>query len=152
MPAPSKFPAPIAFNVIPLAGKLVEDGSAETNEEQKFRDESRKILGLADLRVSCTCVRVPVFTGHSLALNIEFERPLSPEEAATALRGAAGCRNFATSRRPFRRRAGTTRSSGRVRRDETVPYGLSLFVVGDNLRKGAALNAVQIAEVLVGVA
>ena len=90
LPAPVKFPAPIAFNVIPLAGQIVDDGSGETNEEQKFRDESRKILGLPDLLVSCTCVRVPVFTGHSLALNLEFERPLSPEEALTALEGAPG--------------------------------------------------------------
>ena len=90
LPAPVKFPAPIAFNVIPLAGQRVEDGSGETSEEQKFRDESRKILGLPQLLVSCTCVRVPVFTGHSLALNLEFNRPLSAEEALAALAGAPG--------------------------------------------------------------
>jgi len=151
LPAPVKFPAPIAFNVIPLAGQSVDDGSGETNEEQKFRDESRKILSLPDLLVSCTCVRVPVFTGHSLALNLEFERPLSPEEALAALGGAAGVelRDIPT---PLGATGGDVSLVGRVRRDTTVPYGLSLFVVGDNLRKGAALNAVQIAEVLAGIA
>jgi len=151
LPAPVKFPAPIAFNVIPLAGQSVDDGSGETSEEQKFRDESRKILGLPDLLVSCTCVRVPVFTGHSLALNLEFERPLSPEEALAALGGAAGVelRDIPT---PLGATGGDVSLVGRVRRDTTVPYGLSLFVVGDNLRKGAALNAVQIAEVLAGIA
>jgi len=151
MPAPSKFPAPIAFNVIPIAGKLVEDGSGETNEEQKFRDESRKILGLADLRVCCTCVRVPVFSGHSLALNLEFERPLSPEKATAALRGAPGVQ-LCEIPTPLSATGGDDSLVGRLRRDETVPYGLSLFVVGDNLRKGAALNAIQIAEVLVKTA
>jgi len=151
LPAPVKFPAPIAFNVIPLAGQSVDDGSGETSEEQKFRDESRKILGLPDLLVSCTCVRVPVFTGHSLALNLEFERPLSPEEALAALGGAAGVelRDIPT---PLGATGGDVSLVGRVRRDTTVPHGLSLFVVGDNLRKGAALNAVQIAEVLAGIA
>jgi len=151
LPAPVKFPAPIAFNVIPLAGQSVDDGSGETSEEQKFRDESRKILGLPGLLVSCTCVRVPVFTGHSLALNLEFERPLSPEEALAALGGAAGVelRDIPT---PLGATGGDVSLVGRVRRDTTVPYGLSLFVVGDNLRKGAALNAVQIAEVLAGIA
>src|ERR1039457_2422447 len=90
LPAPVEFPAPIAFNVIPVAGQRVEDGSGETNEEQKFRNESQKILGLPDLQITCTCVRVPVFTGHSLALNLQFERPLSPEEALAALEGAPG--------------------------------------------------------------
>ena len=151
LPAPVKFPAPIAFNVIPLAGQSVDDGSGETSEEQKFRDESRKILGLPGLLVSCTCVRVPVFTGHSLALNLEFERPLSPEEALAALGGAAGVelRDIPT---PLGATGGDVSLVGRVRRDTTVPHGLSLFVVGDNLRKGAALNAVQIAEVLAGIA
>jgi aspartate-semialdehyde dehydrogenase len=151
LPAPSKFPAPIAFNVIPIAGKLVDDGSAETNEEQKFRDESRKILGLPELLVSCTCVRVPVFTGHSLALNLEFERPLSPEDATAALDGAPGVQ-LCDIPTPLGATGGDDSLVGRVRRDRTVPHGLSLFVVGDNLRKGAALNAVQIAEVLAGTA
>ena len=151
LPVPVKFPAPIAFNVIPLAGQRVDDGSGETNEEQKFRDESKKILGLPDLLVSCTCVRVPVFTGHSLALNLEFERPLSPEDALAALDGAAGV-EVCDIPTPLSATGGDVSLVGRVRRDSTVPYGLSLFVVGDNLRKGAALNAVQIAEVLAGIA
>jgi aspartate-semialdehyde dehydrogenase len=151
LPAPVKFPAPIAFNVIPLAGQSVDDGSGETSEEQKFRDESRKILGLPGLLVSCTCVRVPVFTGHSLALNLEFERPLSPEEALAALGGAAGV-ELCDIPTPLGATGGDVSLVGRVRRDTTVPHGLSLFVVGDNLRKGAALNAVQIAEVLAGIA
>ena len=151
LPAPVKFPAPIAFNVIPLAGQSVDDGSGETSEEQKFRDESRKILGLPGLLVSCTCVRVPVFTGHSLALNLEFERALSAEEALAALDGAAGV-ELCDIPTPLRAAGGDVSLVGRVRQDTTVPYGLSLFVVGDNLRKGAALNAVQIAEVLAGIA
>ena len=151
LPAPVKFPAPIAFNVIPLAGQRVEDGSGETSEEQKFRDESRKILGLPDLLVSCTCVRVPVFTGHSLALNLEFDRPLSPEEAFAALDGAAGV-ELCDIPTPLGATGRDVSLVGRVRRDTTLPHGLSLFVVGDNLRKGAALNAVQIAEALAGIA
>jgi aspartate-semialdehyde dehydrogenase len=151
LPAPVKFPAPIAFNVIPVAGQRVDDGSGETNEEQKFRNESRKILGLPDLQVSCTCVRVPVFTGHSLALNLEFERPLSPEEALAALEGAPGV-ELCDIPTPLAATGGDVSLVGRLRRDDTVPHGLSLFVVGDNLRKGAALNAVQIAEVLAGIA
>ena len=151
LPAPVKFPRPIAFNVIPVAGQLVDDGSGETNEEQKFRNESQKILGLPDLLVSCTCVRVPVFTGHSLALNLEFERPISPEEALAALDGAPGV-ELCDIPTPLGATGRDLSLVGRLRRDATVPYGLSLFVVGDNLRKGAALNAVQIAEVLAGIA
>ena len=151
LPAPVKFPAPIAFNVIPVAGQLVEDGSGETNEEQKFRNESRKILGLPNLRISCTCVRVPVYTGHSLALNLELERALSPEDAVAALAGAPGV-ELCDIPTPLGATGGDVSLVGRLRRDLTVPHGLSLFVVGDNLRKGAALNAVQIAEVLAGVA
>ena len=151
LPAPVKFPAPIAFNVIPLAGQRVDDGSGETSEEQKFRDESRKILSLPDLLVSCTCVRVPVFTGHSLALNLEFDRPLSPEEALAALDGAAGV-ELCDIPTPLGATGRDVSLVGRVRRDTTLPHGLSLFVVGDNLRKGAALNAVQIAEALAGIA
>ena len=146
-----KFPGPIAFNVIPVAGQLVDDGSGETNEEQKFRDESRKILDLPDLLVSCSCVRVPVFTGHSLALNLEFERPLSPEEAIAALDDAPGV-ELCDIPTPLAATGGDVSLVGRIRRDPTLPHGLSLFVVGDNLRKGAALNAVQIAEVLAGIA
>jgi aspartate-semialdehyde dehydrogenase len=151
LPAPVKFPAPIAFNVIPMAGQNVDDGSGETGEEQKFRNESQKILGLPDLLVSCTCVRVPVFTGHSLALNLEFERPLRVEQALKVLEGAPGV-ELCDIPTPLAATGRDVSLVGRVRADTTVPHGLSLFVVGDNLRKGAALNAVQIAEVLAGIA
>ncbi len=151
LPAPVKFAAPIAFNVIPLAGRVVDDGSGETDEEQKFRNESRKILGLPDLLVSCTCVRVPVFTGHSMALNLEFEHPLSPALALSALDGAPGV-ELCEIPTPLGATGRDVSLVGRVRRDAAVANGLSLFVVGDNLRKGAALNAVQIAEVLAGIA
>ena len=123
LPAPVKFPAPIAFNVIPLAGQLVDDGSGETDEEQKWRNESRKILGLPDLLVSCTCVRVPVFTGHGMALNVEFERPLSPDEALPRPRRRAGRRARPTSRRRSMPPAATPRSSagsGGTRRFRTA--------------------------------
>jgi len=151
MPAPVKFVAPIAFNVIPLAGSIVDDGSGETDEEQKWRNESRKILGLPELLVSCTCVRVPVFTGHSMALNLEFEQPLSPARARSLLSRAPGVELVETPT-PLAVTGRDVSLVGRVRKDSTVPNGLSLFLVGDNLRKGAALNAVQIAEVLAGVA
>jgi aspartate-semialdehyde dehydrogenase len=144
-PAPEVYAAPIAFNVIPLAGKLVDD---ETDEEHKFRHESRKILGLPELAVSCTCVRVPVYTGHCVSLNVEFERPLSPERATELLGSAPGVQ-LAEVPTPLAA-AGTDPSHvGRIRRDDGAPYGLALFVSGDNLRKGAALNAVQVAEALV---
>jgi aspartate-semialdehyde dehydrogenase len=148
-PEPSAFAGPIAFNVLPIAGSIVEDGSGETNEEQKYRHECRKILGLPDLAVSCTCVRVPVFTGHSAALNLEFSRPITVADATEALQDAPGVslREMPT---PLDAAGGDVSLVGRIRRDATVPdgRGLALFVVGDNLRKGAALNAIQIAEVL----
>lgn len=142
-----KFPSTIAHNVIPFAGDLMDDGSLETNEEQKLRDESRKILEIENLQVSATCVRVPVFTGHSLALTLSFERPLSPEEATEILSRAPG---VVLHDLPTPRLVTGKDSSyvGRIRRAETLANGLSLFVSGDNLRKGAALNAVQIAEAL----
>ena len=144
-PEPEVYAAPIAFNVIPLAGTLVDD---ETDEEHKFRHESQKILEIPDLSVSCTCVRVPVYTGHSVALNVEFERPLSPERATELLRSAPGV--VVTDLPTPLAAAGTDPSYvGRIRRDPGAPYGLALFVCGDNLRKGAALNAVQVAEALV---
>jgi aspartate-semialdehyde dehydrogenase len=148
MPAPMKFAAPIAFNVLPLAGSIVDDGSGETDEEQKLRNESRKILGIPELPVSGTCVRVPVFTGHSLSINAAFERPLSPERALELLADAPG---VAVVDVPTPLMAAGTDPCyvGRVRRDPTVEHGLALFVSNDNLRKGAALNAVQIAELLV---
>jgi aspartate-semialdehyde dehydrogenase len=141
----NQFPAPIAHNVIPLAGALVGDGSFETGEEQKFRNESRKILSLPDLLVSVTCVRVPVFTGHSLSITASFAQPLSIERANEVLRDAPGVvlHDLPT---PLGA-AGTDPSYvGRLRRAESVRNGVSMFVVGDNLRKGAALNAIQIAE------
>ncbi len=146
-PAPSAFPRTVAFNVVPLAGSLVEDGSGETDEEQKWRNESRKILGLPELRVDCTCVRVPVFTGHSLALHVEFASPLSPERATELLRSAPGV-ELADIPNPLAAAGRDPSLVGRIRADRSVEHGLALFVVGDNLRKGAALNAVQIAEAL----
>jgi aspartate-semialdehyde dehydrogenase len=144
-PPPEIYAAPIAFNVIPLAGKLVDD---ETDEEHKFRHESQKILEIPGLSVSCTCVRVPVYTGHSVSLNVEFERPLSPERATELLNAAPG---VVVSDLPTPLAAAGNDPSyvGRIRRDPGAPYGLALFVCGDNLRKGAALNAVQVAEALV---
>ncbi len=142
-----KFPATIAHNVIPMAGSIVDDGSLETGEEQKLRDESRKILEIDDLLVDATCVRVPVFTGHSLSITASFERPLSPEEATTLLMDSAG---VVVHHMPTPRLVAGKDPTyvGRIRRAETVSNGLSLFLSGDNLRKGAALNAVQIAEAL----
>jgi aspartate-semialdehyde dehydrogenase len=146
-PAPSAFAAPIAHNVLSLAGTVVDDGTGETNEEQKLRNESRKILEIPELPVSGTCVRVPVFTGHSLSINAEFSRPLTPERALELLAAAPG---VAVVDMPTPLQAAGTDPAyvGRVRRDPTVEHGLALFVSNDNLRKGAALNAVQIAELL----
>ena len=146
-PAPTVFAGPVAHNVLPMAGSLVDDGSGETNEEQKLRDESRKILEIPDLAVSGTCVRVPVFTGHSLAINAEFERALTVEDAIALLESAPGIR-YVDVPTPLAAAGTDPAIVGRVRRDPTVPHGLALFVSGDNLRKGAALNAVQIAEAL----
>jgi aspartate-semialdehyde dehydrogenase len=149
-PAPSKYVAPIAFNVVPLAGSLVDDGSGETDEDQKLRSESRKILGIPDLLVSGTCVRVPVFTGHSLSINAEFARPLSPERARELLDGAPGVK-LVDLPTPLAAAGVDESLVGRIRQDPGVPdgRGLALFVSGDNLRKGAALNTIQIAELLV---
>jgi aspartate-semialdehyde dehydrogenase len=145
-----KFPLTIAHNVIPVAGAIVDDGRLETNEEQKFRDESRKILEIPGLLVDVTCVRVPVFTGHSLAITASFERPLSPEEATEILQSAPGV--VVTAIPTPRLAAGKDPCYvGRIRRAETVVNGLSLFISSDNLRKGAALNAVQIAEELLAL-
>lgn len=148
-PPPSKYVAPIAFNVVPLAGSLVDDGSGETDEDQKLRSESRKILGIPDLLVSGTCVRVPVFTGHSLSINAEFARPLSPERARELLDGAPGVK-LVDVPTPLAAAGVDESLVGRIRQDPGVPdgRGLALFVSGDNLRKGAALNTIQIAELL----
>ncbi|OBG60959.1 aspartate-semialdehyde dehydrogenase [Mycobacterium sp. E3339] len=148
-PAPKTYVAPIAFNVVPLAGSLVDDGSGETDEDQKLRHESRKILGIPDLAVSGTCVRVPVFTGHSLSINAEFARPLPPERARALLDGAPGVKVVDVPT-PLGAAGVDDSLVGRIRRDPGVPdgRGLALFVSGDNLRKGAALNTIQIAELL----
>ncbi len=145
MPAPGTYVGPIAFNVLPLAGSVVGDGSLETDEEQKLRNESRKILGIPGLRVSGTCVRVPVFTGHSLSLNVEFARPLSVERATALLAGAPGV-ELVEVPTPLSAAGRDESLVGRLRQDGET--GLALFVCSDNLRKGAALNAVQLAELV----
>ena len=148
-PAPNKYVAPIAFNVVPLAGSLVDDGSGETDEDQKLRFESRKILGIPDLLVSGTCVRVPVYTGHSLSINAEFARPLSPDRARELLASAPGVK-LVDVPTPLAAAGADDSLVGRIRQDPGAPdgRGLALFVSGDNLRKGAALNTIQIAELL----
>jgi len=146
-PAPTKFAKAIAFNVLPYAGKYVDDGSFETDEEQKLRNESRKILGIPDLRVSGTCVRVPVFTGHSLSINAEFARPLTVARATELLAAAPGVALMDVPT-PLDAAGNDPCYVGRIRHDSSVDdgRGLVLFLSNDNLRKGAALNAVQIAE------
>jgi aspartate-semialdehyde dehydrogenase len=148
-PAASKFPATIAFDVVPLAGSYVDDGLYETDEEKKLRNESRKILELPDLLVSGTCVRVPVFTGHSLSINVEFGSPLSVERAKELLADAPGVVLMDVPT-PLYAAGKDPSYVGRIRQDEGVPNGrgLALFISNDNLRKGAALNAVQIAELV----
>lgn len=146
--AGQNFPGPIACNVLPLAGSIVDDGLNETSEEQKLRDESRKILDLPDLLVAGTCVRVPVFTGHSLSINARFSRALTPERAAQLLADAPGV-VLTDVPTPLVAAGADPSFVGRLRVDSTVEHGLSLFVSSDNLRKGAALNTLQIAESLV---
>ncbi|GAA3815920.1 aspartate-semialdehyde dehydrogenase [Cellulomonas soli] len=149
-PEPVKYVAPIAFDVIPLAGSIVEDGSHETDEEQKLRNESRKILDIPQLLVAGTCVRVPVFTGHSLSINVEFDRPLSVERATELLADAPGVQ-LEDVPTPLKAAGIDPSLVGRIRQDQSIAdgRGLALFVSNDNLRKGAALNAVQIAELVV---
>jgi len=148
-PVPVKYLRPIAFNVLPVAGSLVDDGSFETDEEQKLRHESRKILGIPGLLVSGTCVRVPVFTGHSLSINAEFARPLSVARATELLAAAPGV-ELSDIPTPLQAGGADPCFVGRLRVDPGVPdgRGLAMFVSNDNLRKGAALNAVQIAELV----
>ncbi|MEW2083764.1 aspartate-semialdehyde dehydrogenase [Streptomyces sp. NPDC005283] len=146
-PEPAVYKRPIAFNVLPLAGNLVDDGSFETDEEQKLRNESRKILEIPELKVSGTCVRVPVFSGHSLQVNARFERPISVERAQELLKDAPGVELSAIPT-PLQAAGKDASYVGRIRKDETVENGLALFLSNDNLRKGAALNAVQIAELV----
>ncbi|WP_206789467.1 aspartate-semialdehyde dehydrogenase [Amycolatopsis sp. MtRt-6] len=148
-PKPEKYVRPIAFNVLPMAGSIVDDGELETDEEKKFRNESRKILGIPGLGVSCTCVRVPVFSGHSISVNAEFERPLSVERATELLTHAAGV-ELSEVPTPLQAAGNDPSYVGRIRVDQGVEggRGLALFISNDNLRKGAALNAVQIAELV----
>jgi aspartate-semialdehyde dehydrogenase len=146
-PEPGVYKRPIAFNVLPLAGAIVDDGSFETDEEQKLRNESRKILGIPELKVSGTCVRVPVFSGHSLQVNLRFERPISVERAYELLGRAPGV-ELSEIPTPLQAAGKDASFVGRIRVDETVENGLALFLSNDNLRKGAALNAVQIAELV----
>ena len=148
-PAPAKYAKPIAYNVLPLAGSVVEDGSGETDEEQKLRNESRKILHIPDLLVSGTCVRVPVFTGHSLAVHAEFAEDLTPARAREILAGAPGVVVMEVPT-PLDAAGRDPSYVGRIRADQSAPAGkgLVMFISNDNLRKGAALNAVQIAELV----
>jgi aspartate-semialdehyde dehydrogenase len=148
---PAAFTEPIAYNALPLAGGLIDDGSGETSEERKLRDESRKILSIPELKVSGTCVRVPVFTGHSLSINAVFDRPISAQRATELLASAPGV-VLDDVPTPLKSAGVDPTLVGRIRPDETAPggpeRGLALFLSGDNLRKGAALNAVEIAELL----
>ena len=148
-PEPIAYVKPIAYNVLPLAGSIVEDGTGETEEEQKLRNESRKILHIPDLPVSGTCVRVPVFTGHSMAVHAEFADDLSPEQATELLANAPGVR-LTDVPTPLDAAGQDPSLVGRIRVDQAAPRGkaLIMFISNDNLRKGAALNAVQIAELV----
>lgn len=142
LPEANVFPAPIAHNVLSVAGNLVDD---ETDEEHKFRNESRKILGLAGLDVTCTCVRVPVFTGHSISIDAEFESVIDPRDVRRLLADAPGV-SVVDLPHPLDAAGGDVSLVGRIRRSGEDPHRIALFVSGDNLRKGAALNAVQLAE------
>ena len=148
-PKPNVYTDPIAFNVLPMAGSLVDDGSGETDEEQKLRNESRKILGLPELLVAGTCVRVPVFSGHSLTIHAEFENDITPQRAEEILAAAAGV-ELADIPTPLKAAGRNPSLVGRIRADQSAPAGkgLVLFVSNDNLRKGAALNTVQLAALL----
>jgi aspartate-semialdehyde dehydrogenase len=149
LPAPAKYVAPIAFNVLPLAGSIVDDGLNETDEEKKLRFETRKILDIPELPVSGTCVRVPVFSGHSLSINAEFENPISVAEATALLKSAPGV-EVVDVPTPLIAAGKDESFVGRLRPDLSVKegHGLVMFISSDNLRKGAALNAVQIAELV----
>ncbi|MEM7092013.1 MAG: aspartate-semialdehyde dehydrogenase [Actinomycetota bacterium] len=146
-PAHEKFVRTLACNVVPMCGSVVDDGSLETDEEQKLRNESRKILEIPELLVSAHCVRVPVFTGHSLTINAEFANEITPEQATKILEDADGV-IFDDVPTPLQAAGIDPTIVGRIRQDPSAPNSLALFVSSDNLRKGAALNTVQIAEVL----
>ena len=147
---PSPYIEPIAYNALPLAGSIVDDGSAETDEEQKLRNESRKILNLPELKVAGTCVRVPVFTGHTLTVHAKFNRAITPQQAQDLLADAPGVQLVEVPT-PLAAAGKDDSLVGRIRQDQTVDdnRGLVLVISGDNLRKGAALNTIQIAELLV---
>ncbi|MGO1545309.1 MAG: aspartate-semialdehyde dehydrogenase [Gulosibacter sp.] len=149
LPEPQKYVHPIAFNVVAQAGDFVDDGSGETDEEQKLRNESRKILHAPDLLVAGTCVRVPVFTGHSLTIHAEFEKDITPEQATEVLAAAPGV-ELVDVPSPLRAAGADPSLVGRIRTDQSAPEGkgLVLFVSNDNLRKGAALNTIQLAELV----
>ena len=149
-PALEKFVRPIAFNVLPFAGSLVDNGEFETDEEIKLRNESRKILNIPDLLVSGTCVRVPVYAGHSLSINVEFARDITVAQATELLSNAPGVQ-VVDIPTPLQAAGADPSFVGRIRQDRSAPgnRGLVLFVANDNLRKGAALNAIQIAELLI---
>jgi aspartate-semialdehyde dehydrogenase len=149
-PAPSKFARTIAFNVLPFAGSMVDDGQFETDEEKKLRNETRKILHIPNLKVSGTCVRVPVFTGHSLSLHAEFGRSITPAQAQAILEKSPGVA-VVDIPTPLLAAGKDPSYVGRIRQDQSVDddRGLVLFVSNDNLRKGAALNALQIAELVI---
>jgi aspartate-semialdehyde dehydrogenase len=142
--------APIAYNVVALAGNLVDDGEGETDEEKKLRNESRKILHLPGLLVAGTCVRVPVFSGHSLTVHARFEHDITPDRAREVLAAAPGV-ELADVPTPLQAAGADASFVGRIRKDQSVEgdKGLVLFLSNDNLRKGAALNAIQVAELLV---
>ncbi|HLR97085.1 MAG TPA: aspartate-semialdehyde dehydrogenase [Jiangellaceae bacterium] len=146
-PQPETYDDVIAFNVLPMAGSMIDDGLDETTEERKLQQESRKILEIPELPVSGICVRVPVYTGHSLAINAGFERPIDPAQAKKLLADAPGV-ELVDLPTPLRAAGADPSFVGRIRTDPTVEHGLAMFVSGDNLRKGAALNSVQIAELL----
>ena len=147
--APEVYVKPIAFDVLPLAGNLVDDGEGETDEEKKLRNESRKILELPELLVAGTCVRVPVFTGHSLAIHAEFKNPIDADKAREVLAEAPGV-ELSDVPTPLEAAGKDPSYVGRIRADQSAPEGRGLvfFVSNDNLRKGAALNTVQLAEVV----
>jgi aspartate-semialdehyde dehydrogenase len=152
IPAPQMYPHQIAFNVLPQVEKF-KDGDDYTTEERKVMGETRKILGSADLRITATCARVPVYTGHSESVNIQTSRPLSPEECREVLTNAPGVivvDDPANGVYPLAIDAAGRDDVlvGRIRRDDSADNCLNLWVVGDNLRKGAATNAVQLAELL----
>ncbi|WP_308806534.1 aspartate-semialdehyde dehydrogenase [Actinotignum urinale] len=149
-PDPQVYAKEIAFNAVALAGNLMDDGTGETDEEQKLRNESRKILHIPDLKVSGTCVRVPVFTAHGMTVHAEFEKPVDVAQATALLEKAPGVKVVEL---PNSLEATGTDPCyvGRIRTDLAVDdnRGLAFFCVADNLRKGAALNTVQIAELVI---